>query len=85
MHLHATKIGEAGDIERIANLIIGSGITILNRGYRCRAKRNGQNCFYSDTIYTTILKKRIEEVEWEEMSYLFNGNTGKISKSKQSN
>jgi len=87
LHLHPTKIGEAGDIERIANLIIG----FWNNKFKPLATEgelreiNLKGCFTPDTIYATILKNRGGVVGGEEL-LSFNGNTGKISnQSKQSN
>ena len=77
--LHSTKIGEAGDIERIANLIIGfwnnnftpvgtegelNKISILN--------------YPKNSIYVKVLKNRAGRVGQEDV-FGFNGNTGKIS------
>ena len=87
LHLHATKIGEAGDIERIANLIIG----LWNNNFKIIATEgeikdiNSKGCYTPDTIYTTVLKNRGGKVGLEEL-LSFNGNTGKISnQSKQDN
>ena len=89
LKLHATKIGEAGDIERIAHLIIG----FWNNNFKPLASEgemneiNMKNCL-PNTIYTTILKNRGGKVGQEEQ-LIFNGNTGKISNacnmSKQNN
>jgi len=87
LRVHATKIGEAGDIERIANLIIG----FWNNNFKPLATEGEINeiglkgCFTPDTIYTTVLKNRGGIVGKEEL-LSFNGNTGKISnQSKQDN
>lgn len=87
LKIHATKIGEAGDIERIANLIIG----FWNNNFKPLATEgeiseiNSKGCYTPDTIYTTVLKNRGGIVGKEEL-LSFNGNTGKISnQSKQSN
>lgn len=87
LRIHATKIGEAGDIERIANLIIG----FWNNNFKPLATEGeikeieSKGCNNIDTIYTTILKNRGGVVGKEEILD-FNGNTGKISNSsKQSN
>jgi DNA primase catalytic core len=87
LQLHATKIGEAGDIERIANLIIG----FWNNNFKPLATEGEVNeisqkgGYIPDTIYTTILKNRGGRVGLEE-ALSFNGNTGKISnQSKQDN
>jgi DNA primase catalytic core len=87
LRIHATKIGEAGDIERIANLIIG----FWNNNFKPLATEgeineiNLKGCFTPDTIYTTVLKNRGGIVGKGEL-LSFNGNTGKISnQSKQDN
>jgi replicative DNA helicase len=82
LQLHPTKIGEAGDIERIANLIVG----FWNNNFKAIASEGELNEINSkglnsiDTIYTTILKNRGGIVGLEE-ALEFNGNTGKIKNS----
>jgi replicative DNA helicase len=81
VHLHATKIGEAGDIERIASLIVG----FWNNNFKPLATDGELNEINSkgtapDTLYTTILKNRGGRVGLEEI-LSFNGNTGKIKNS----
>lgn len=76
LRIHATKIGEAGDIERIANLIVG----FWNNNFTQLAtegelKEIGP--ITPDTLYTTILKNRGGRVGLTEL-LTFNGNTGKI-------
>jgi hypothetical protein len=79
LKLHPTKIGEAGDIERIANLIVGFWNNnfeavgtdgelkeIADRGYNVK-----------DTIYAKVLKSRDGRVGLEE-SLSYNGNAGVI-------
>jgi hypothetical protein len=86
LKIHATKIGEAGDIERIANLIVG----FWNNNFKPLTSTPGEaneiglkGGFTPDTIYCTILKNRGGKVGLEEL-LSFNGNTGKISnQSKQ--
>jgi DNA primase catalytic core len=84
LRLHATKIGEAGDIERIANLIVG----FWNNNFKPLATEgelneiNNKNFNRPNTIYATILKNRGGRVGLEEI-LSFNGNTGKISNNKQ--
>lgn len=78
LRLHATKIGEAGDIERIANLIVG----FWNNNFKPLATDGELNEINNkgvapNTIYTTILKNRGGRVGLEEI-LSFNGNTGKI-------
>lgn len=84
LRLHATKIGEAGDIERIANLIVG----FWNNNFKPLATDGELNEINNkgvapDTIYTTILKNRGGRVGLEEI-LSFNGNTGKIKNSSSS-
>ena len=84
LHLHPTKIGEAGDIERIANLIVGfwnnNMPTIASEGELSEISRLGCT---PNTIYTKVLKNRGGRVGLEEV-LSFNGNTGNISnQSKQ--
>jgi len=82
LQLHPTKIGEAGDIERIANLIIGfwnnNFKAIASEGELNEIKSKGLNSM--DTLYATILKNRGGRVGLEE-ALEFNGNTGKIKNS----
>lgn len=79
LKIHATKIGEAGDIERIANLIVGfwnnNFTPLATDGELNEINSKGMNSV--DTIYTTILKNRGGRVGLEEL-LSFNGNTGKI-------
>lgn len=79
IRIHATKIGEAGDIERIANLIVGfwnnNFIPLATEGEINEIKEKG--CNIIDTLYTKILKNRGGKVGLEEI-LSFNGNTGKI-------
>lgn len=84
LRLHATKIGEAGDIERIANLIVG----FWNNNFKPLATEGEINEINNkgvapDTLYTTILKNRGGRVGLEEI-LSFNGNTGKIKNSSSS-
>lgn len=84
LRIHATKIGEAGDIERIANLIVG----FWNNNFKPLATEGEQNEINNkgvatDTLYTTILKNRGGRVGLEEI-LSFNGNTGKIKNSSSS-
>lgn len=76
LRLHPTKIGEAGDIERIANLIVG----FWNNNFKPLAT-DGElkeiGSITPDTLYTTILKNRGGRVGLTEL-LSFNGNTGKI-------
>ncbi len=72
LRIHATNIGEAGDIERIANLIVGP---LAKEGELNEINNKGATT--PDTLYTTILKNRGGRVGLEEI-LSFNGNTGKI-------
>ncbi len=80
LRIHATKIGEAGDIERIANLIVG----FWNNNFKPLATEgevneiNRKGAFTPDTLYTVILKNRGGKAGGEEL-LTWNGNTGKIS------
>lgn len=74
--MHPTTIGEAGDIERIANLIIG----LWNKNFP-ELDKNGKkedNFAEEDKIDIRILKNRDGVVGLKEI-FNFNGNTGKIS------
>lgn len=80
LRLHSTKIGEAGDIERIANLIVG----FWNNNFKPLISEGGETDEINrrgiaapDTLYTTILKNRGGRVGLEELLE-FKGNTGKI-------
>ena len=84
-HIHATKIGEAGDIERIANLIVGfwnNKFEISGNTKKEEDEITTNPGIYgevgSDTIYTKILKQRGGQRGQTEI-FKFNGNTGKIS------
>lgn len=83
LKLHPTKIGEAGDIERIASLIVG----FWNNNFTPIAERaelgdiNKGGGPKPGTIYATILKNRGGRVGLEE-TLLFNGNTGRIKNEK---
>jgi replicative DNA helicase len=83
--IHATKIGEAGDIERIANLIVA----FWNNNFKPLGTEGELNEIKTkgvapDTLYATILKNRGGRVGLEEILD-FNGNTGKIKNSSNSN
>lgn len=82
LRIHPTKIGEAGDIERIANLIVG----FWNNNFQQTATEGELKDIGSitpDTLYTKILKNRGGRVGLEEI-LSFNGNTGKIKNSSSS-
>jgi DNA primase catalytic core len=86
LRIHPTKIGEAGDIERIANLIVGCYKLDMKMGgtdtevKECKERWGNE----PDTLYTTILKNRGGRVGLEEV-LSFDGNTGKIKNMSSSN
>ena len=86
LRLHATKIGEAGDIERIANLIVGfynnNFKPIATDGEIKEILNKGANI--PDTLFATILKNRGGRVGLEDI-LSFNGNTGKIKNTNRNN
>jgi DNA primase catalytic core len=79
LKLQATKIGEAGDIERIANLIVGfwnNNFTGTGTdGELEEINKKGINS--PNTLYTTILKNRDGKVGLSEL-LSWDGNKGKI-------
>jgi replicative DNA helicase len=83
LHLHPTKIGEAGDIERIANLIVG----FWNNNHKVNASEGEQKEIKEkqidvpDTLYTEILKQRGGRVGLYELLD-FNGNEGTIKNNR---
>ena len=85
-NLHATKIGEAGDIERIANLIIGgwNGNFKPLTGTAGEVNEiNNKGMCSNNTLFFKILKNRDGAVGLEQ-SLEFNGNTGKVKNSSTS-
>lgn len=84
LKIHATKIGEAGDIERIANLIVGfwnnNFKPIASDGELKEIKQKGDA---PDTIYATVLKGRGIRPGAEEI-LSFEGNKGKIKNNSSS-
>ncbi|MES2389889.1 MAG: DnaB-like helicase C-terminal domain-containing protein [Bacteroidota bacterium] len=80
LRLHATKIGEAGDIERIANVVLG----FWNNNFRPLATDGELNeisqkgAAAPDSLYAVLLKNRGGKAGLEEILD-FNGNTGRIS------
>ena len=80
LHLFANRIGEAGDIERIANLIVG----IWNNAFTPTGEKGemneikNKNLWIEGSLYATIIKNRGGEVG-EGILLNYNGNTGKIS------
>jgi replicative DNA helicase len=86
LRIHPTKIGEAGDIERIANLIVG----FWNNNFLPLASEGESNEIWQkikgqskNSLYVKILKNRGGRVGLEEI-LSFNGNTGKIKNSSSS-
>lgn len=81
LKIHPTKIGEAGDIERVANLIVGFWNNkfegICSEGEQADIARKLDNHYNTETLYVTILKNRDWKAGIEEI-LSFNGNTGKI-------
>lgn len=83
LKIHATKIGEAGDIERIANLIVGfwnNNFKPLNPTDGELKDLNSKGANTPNSLYTVVLKNRGGRVGLEEI-LSFNGNTGKIKNS----
>lgn len=80
LKIHATKIGEAGDIERVANLILGLWNTNFDaEGTEGELKEiNKLKSEYPNSLFTKILKNRGGRVGLEDILD-FNGNTGKIT------
>ena len=80
--LHPTNIGEAGDIERVANLIIG----FWNNNFKVQASEgeadeiNRRNIRQPNTIYAEVLKNRGGRMGLSDL-WAFNGNTGNIGSS----
>ena len=86
LKIHATKIGEAGDIERIANLIVGfwnNDFTPLGTDSELKDISN-KEMDKPATIYSTVLKNRGGKVGLYDILE-YNGNTGKIKNSSKSN
>jgi replicative DNA helicase len=79
LKLHATKIGEAGDIERIANLILAfwnNNFTPIGTDGEMKDIKAKQ--YIPDSLYVTVLKNRGGRVDLEDI-LTFNGNKAKIS------
>ena len=80
LKVHPTNIGEAGDIERVANLVIG----LWNNDFETTGTEgelkeiSSKGIDTRGTIYVKILKRRGGQVGlWELLSW--NGNTSKIA------
>lgn len=84
--IHPTKIGEAGDIERISHLIVGlwnnNFETLGDKG--AIAEINKRNINEPNTIYSKILKNRGGSAGLTEVLD-FDGNTGKIKNKQETN
>jgi DNA primase len=83
--IHATKLGEAGDIERIANLILGfwnNNFKPLTATEGELNEINGKGIYKPNTLYNIILKNRGGQVGKEGL-LSFNGNLGKIDNTEQ--
>jgi replicative DNA helicase len=82
LRLHATKIGEAGDIERVANLIVGFWNNdfepLATDGEASEINRLGAST--PGTLYAKILKQRGGRVGLTEV-LSYNGNAGTITNS----
>ncbi|MCG8208288.1 DnaB-like helicase C-terminal domain-containing protein [Tenacibaculum finnmarkense] len=84
LHLHPTKIGEAGDIERIANLIVA----FWNNNHKSTGSEgelneiSKNNLDKKDTFYTEILKQRGGKVGLTELLE-YNGNKATIKNSTE--
>jgi len=73
--MHATKIGEAGDIERISNLLLG----LWNLKFKPTIKgKSSANFTPEDAIYIEVLKGR-EIGVGHSVKLKYDGNIGKIS------
>lgn len=85
LKLHSTKLGEAGDIERVANVILG----LWNGSFKAidtnaeEDKAIGE-ILQKDTLYAEILKNRGGKVG-PHCLLDFNGNTGKIKNREKRN
>jgi DNA primase len=77
LKVHATNIGEAGDIERIANLIVGIWNCNKTPIIPANELKNIERINNPNTIYTTVLKNRGGKSDIF-TNLKFNGNTGKI-------
>jgi len=82
-HIHATKIGEAGDIERQANLILG----FWNNDFKHTgadvdlSQINSEGLDKADRLYVEVLKNRDGKVGAKELLG-WNGNRGTIQNLK---
>lgn len=88
MKLHPTKIGEAGDIERIVNTLVGLWDVSKNKEHKDTAKGDGNEIKKrigeaTTGMYVELLKSReLQTGIYELLDY--NGKTGKIKNSSSS-
>lgn len=73
--LHPTKIGEAGDIERVANLIIG----LWNNQFAPLTDRASKDLYIPQATITARILKNRDGLAGIGGEFGFDGNTGKIS------
>ncbi len=79
LKLHSTKLGEAGDIERVANVILGlwnGNFKAIDTASQAESKR-AEDMLKKETLYAEILKNRGGRVG-DNCFLSFCGNTGKI-------
>ena len=88
LKMHPTRIGEAGDIERIANLLIGFWNTAFtpaldkaDQKLNKAIQEKGLNLGVPGKLYLEVMKNR-DGVAGIEDRLLFNGNTGRIKNSE---
>jgi DNA primase len=84
LKLFPHKIGEAGDIERIANLIIGFWNNNFDPEIEGKDKLEIDKLKKKNHLFTVVLKNRGGKVGMKE-NLEFNGNTGKIANSTVNN
>lgn len=80
LRIHPTNIGEAGDIERAANLIVGfwnNSFEIIGATEAEKSEIAGKRFNIPNTFYVKILKQRNGKVGSEGLLQ-YDGNTGKI-------
>lgn len=90
LKMHPTRIGEAGDIERIANLLVGFWNTAfkpaLEKGRDSKMQQVlqeiGLNLGVPGTLYLEVMKNR-DGVAGVTERFHFNGNTGRISNRRE--
>jgi len=78
LQIHPTKISEAGDIERVANTILGLwNNTIDHKGTESELEEIRERKYPTDSIYVKVLKRR-GGVPGVEDYWKWNGNQNKI-------